>query len=420
MATESWSVNIPGEMRFSNFDLSSGSLINTQLQAVSGARLAYKTRHGNWDRPRPAILTPSPYDLDNYVVRMPRGKAVMDYPSYNLRQVYDGSLQLSDPPWEAPSVKDALRNEALIDALVNLKDQKFNAGVAVAEASGVAGMAVGAMRGISKTRRDFLRGDLRSAYNRFRRSFGGDSWNSFKRTYGDSLSRSEKFSAIPNTWLYYHFGIKPTLSDIHDAHVDWFRRHAVPDRGQFRGTVRGQAKHKVKRTEPWSSSHYCVAEDMHMEDVQSMRVYLHVSPQNEFLARLAQLGVMNFPEAAWNGIPFSWMVDYFTSMGDWLSVLDAGMGYEFGNTVESYRRIRRCSAYVFTTSQGHGLSSVQCTPFTSRWTVLDRRVVAELYPPMYRVLPRVKLKGPSVQQFSNVLSVLSGLFSGRSPPNVRI
>lgn len=379
-----------------------------------------KYRSGNWDRKRPDPLTPSPYDLVHYRRYQPHGRLSDLGPTY-LR-VWEGQLSYTVPnSWTTsqvlPSYKDTLRNEALIDALINLKDQKFNTGVALAEASGVATMAADFMRSVTKIRRDFINGDLRKAYSRFRRKYGFISWSAFKRQYGASLGRAELLSKLPNTWLYYHFGVKPTLADIHAAHEDWFRRHAVPGRNTLDGTVRGSAKYRSERRGDGGGA-YPHAVDLHQLDRQSMRVYLTVRPKNEFIARLAQQGVTNFPEAVWNGIPFSWAVDYFTSMGDWLSVLDAGMGYEFGKTVESYlrRTSHRCDRWDMAAV---GVASVSLSPYVDVRTTLERRVVTELYPPMYRVLPKMKLKGPSVKQFANLLSVFASVF-GRGPPRVRI
>lgn len=416
MATEEWLVNIPGSLKFSNFDRKTGQLLNSQTDSVTGARIASKRRSGNWERKRPVTLNPTPYDLSNYVARVPVGKSVIDYPEYNLRQVYEGSLSTAILPsgWKPASVIDQLRNEALIDALVRLKDQKFNTGVAIAEANGVASMGYDLMRTIAATRRRIRKADLKGAYDVFRRHIQkpGDTWKAFKSKYSDSLTRADMLSNVPSNWLYYHFGILPTLSDINSLHEDWFRKHAVPGGNTWHGKVRGSAKYVTERRDSFQLSHYCIANSLAMQDVQSMRVVLSVSPVNDFLARLAQMGAMNVPEAAWNGTPFSWVVDYFYSMGDWLSVLDAGMGYEFGNTVESFRRITRWGADSFTTTKGPQLSSVQATPYRVRETLLNRRVVVELYPPMYRVRPMAKLKGPSLKQFANMTSVLASLFGG--------
>jgi hypothetical protein len=411
MATDGYTVDIKSKGEYWAFRKSDGVQTSYSVSNSTG-RFARKSRTGNWDRKKPKVLTPTPYDLEHTVIRNPSGEIVAE--TGGTRRRWLGNMgSVSHPSgWEPGSVKLQLQNEALIDALTALKDQRFNAGVAIAEARGTANMAADIMNGISKVRRDFLKRDYRAAYNRFRRNFkSGQSWSEFKRIWGDSLQRSQRMSKIPNTWLYYHFGIKPTISDIDAIHQDWFRRHRDQTEN-WNSIVKGSAKYAVNRRGKGSGATPIPA-DIVLADIQSMRVFLTVRPQNAYLARLAQMGATNLPEAAWNAVPYSWMVDYFTSMGDWLSVLDAGLGYEFGATVQSYRRITRWSCKTWDISPGHGTGSVRITPYSYRKTVLDRDVIQELYPPMFRVRPMVKLGAPTTKRFANMLSVLAGLFSGR-------
>lgn len=155
---------------------------------------------------------------------------------------------------------------------------------------------------------------------------------------------------------------------------------------------------------------------------QSFRVVMPVVPKNDFLVRLAQMGVTNVPEAVWNAVPFSWVGDYFTSFGDWLSALDAGMGYDFGQLVESYRCIRtaKCSSFANSSNPSVPYGNARVLiPYKHRSLELKRRLPTTFYPPMYRTLPRIKLKGPSVQRISNMLSVLPGLFGGNPSRHAR-
>jgi hypothetical protein len=415
MASENWTVAIPSVKEYSAFRVSDGVRTSYSKQSPTG-RYARKVRNGNWDRKKPAVLTPSAYDLLHVVTRQPLGE--INTINSTTRRLWKGNLGPVTHPngWIPGSFKANLQNEALIDALTKLKDQKFNAGVAVAEARGTANLASDVMSAISKLRHDFRYKDYRGAYNRFRRQFkSGQTWSEFKREWGDSLTRSQKLSKLPNTWLYYHFGIKPTVADVQSAQEDWWRRHALPGVNSWRTTVMGSAKFVTSKAGE-NSDVAPTALNLTMEDVQSMRVYLSVYPQNDFLARLAQLGVTNLPEAVWNGVPYSWVVDYFSSFGQWLSVLDAGLGYEFGDTVQSYRRITRWNCRTWGFSPSYGTGSVICTPYSSRSTTLDRDIIKELYPPMFRVRPMVKLGAPTMNRFANMLSVLAGVFSGNGTP----
>lgn len=58
-------------------------------------------------------------------------------------------------------------------------------------------------------------------------------------------------------------------------------------------------------------------------------VVLYYAPQNAALASLSKLGLANPAEVVWELVPFSFVLDWFLPVGDWLSTLDAAVGYEF-------------------------------------------------------------------------------------------
>lgn len=408
MPNQGWVIALPRPSQYRLVRKSDGAVLQVD-NSLPLSRYAVKFRSGNWDRAKPTFLEPTPYTLSHLVYHYPTGVAVSIAPDQNLRY-YEGAMQIDVPSGEYPvDEQDRLLNEALIDALKKLKDQKFNAGVAIAEAEGLARMGKDIMDNVSNVRRALRSKDYKRAYDQFRKRNGFQSWDSWKEKYGRSLDRAEKASTVPKSWLYYHFGFKPTVQDMANAQEDWFRRHAVPGENNFRGSVMGSAKFIVNK-EFESDATIPRALQMVMKASQRMRVFLSVQLQDAFHARLAQMGATNVPEAAWNAVPYSWLVDYFVSVGDWLSVLDAGLGYQFGPTTRSFRReiVVTCSKFGFTAPEKEW--KIQMSPLRMRDFYLSRTVNQQLYPPMFDVLPRLKLKGPSLTQYANSLSALSRLF----------
>ena len=413
MPTQSYVVNITKPSQYRLVRKSDGAVV----QVESGnpvSRYSSKTRTGNWDRPRPSFLEPSPYSLSHVVLRYASGLCVGDAGDGFLRE-FEGSFVTDPPSSEFPALEDErLLNEALIDALTRLKDQKFNAGAAIAEADGLARMGSDLMDGVRDVRDLFKRGwrdpkAFDKAYDRFLRRNAFDSWPSFAEKYGSSLSRADRLSTVPKTWLYYHFGYRPAAQDFQSLHEDWVRRHATPGANAFRGQVMGSAK-MITKKEFEGENNYPKALNMIMKDRQSYRVFLSVQLKDAFHARLAQMGATNLPEAAWEGVPWSWLVDYFASVGQWLHVLDAGLGYEFGPTTRSFRRETTvdCGSFGFYGSMVP--VKIQTTDQRMRWFSLDRKINQQLYPPMFDVLPRLRMKPLSLKQFANSLSALSSLF----------
>lgn len=58
-------------------------------------------------------------------------------------------------------------------------------------------------------------------------------------------------------------------------------------------------------------------------------VRLDMTPNVQFLSALGSLGLTNPLDVAWEVLPFSFVVDWFIPIGNWLNVLDAMHGYRF-------------------------------------------------------------------------------------------
>lgn len=379
---------------------------------------------GNWDRPRPLpeFLKPTPYTLRTSTIRNPRLNIAGVLANGEWRRWTGTFTGLSIPNgWKAPDERLRLNNMALLDMLSNAKDQSWNAGVALAEAKGTAKLALDTGELLVETLSLLNKKRFKQAYKNFRRKAKKSlSWEQVKKDYGSSLSRSERLRKVPNSWTYYHFGIKPTIQDIEDIQNDWFRRNKPGDvatANRFAGQVRGKARFPVKNEGLLTGFEIFDRVYVRHTDIQSVRVTCGVRMKNEFLSKLSRMGVTNVPEAVWNGIPFSWAVDYFSSFGDWLSALDSNVGWEYFDLCESYRRVITTKASYFESSSNNnpsvprGAANVY-RPYTARSKELVRTVPSLLYPPVYRTRPMWDLKGPSGHQFSMLTSVLAGLLHG--------
>lgn len=302
---------------------------------------------------------------------------------------------------------EQLRTEAILEALAKVKDQKWNAGVALAESSGVAKMAMDAMALIVRTRTALRKGEFAKAYRDFRKQTRYMSYPAWKRKYWAEVRhvRSVREAQhIPSGWLYYHFGIKPTLNDISDATLA-LQTNLVDllyGRALF---VRGYAKETTKHRENFKSGKSYNG-FLQRDVLRSVRVTIRVRPKSYMVAKLSELGVTNPPEAVYNAIPFSWVLDYFTSFGSWLGALDTSLGWEFADTWSEAWRTTAKSTFTpvsnASITYGYPLEAG-----TISWKNVTRKVRGDLYGPMGSILPQWKRRGPSTQQLSNMLSVLA-------------
>jgi hypothetical protein len=318
------------------------------------------------------------------------------------------------------SVNEQLRTEAILQALSAVKDQKWNAGVMIAESRGVAQMAMDLMSLVARTRTLIKKGDFRAAYRNFRKAKPDVmSYPAWRRKHWAEVRHVQsvrRASKIPQGWLYYHFGIKPTINDI-SAMVDDFSRRKAEMAFEYGGIARGYARHTIRQKGNLQLFNYspCEYGDYEHLVVRSVRVAIGVRPKPSFIGRLSTLGITNPPEALYNGMPFSWLLDYFTSLGDWLSVLDSNVGFIWDtHWTESWRTIYQSK---FTPRSGPGVSyKWPVAPDYATRKDVNRVVRGDLYGPMGSILPQMKRKGPSAQQYSNLLSVVSTLFQGTIRP----
>lgn len=373
-------------------------------------------------RPKPDDLAPTERLLE--VTREVRPRGTARYVAGDAIANYSGSLSegpITVPTWFT-SARPQLLNEAIIEALMNLKDQRFNSGVAAAEASGLADMLTDFADWVTDVRQAFRKKDFGKAYDDFKkRAKSGKSWSSWKEKYGKHLNREQKLSKVPTTWLYYHMGLKPSMNDLSNALDDVVEQWTVHP-SYATTVVKGRAKFVQRRLVDAYYMNHFLSGRQHVYQRESVDVRIRVQPRNEFLELLSSAGATNPPEALWNRLPGSFLVDYVFSVGDVLSVMDAGLGYDFGTYDYTYRRIREAAIrkgdWDKSSIPFREKFSLDCTDAVYAEKYLERRVVTNLYPPMYDILPMLKLKGLGMEKVANSLSLLAGSF-GRGPFKLR-
>lgn len=187
-----------------------------------------------------------------------------------------------------------------------VKDLRLNLSSYVPELNETIGLASQVARGFRDAARNFRRslkhakrGDVRKAFSSFRKR--GD-W-----TLGD----------VSSLYLMTTFGLEPIVGDLtkaltslgpsflHDVIIRVSARAAAQDK--LAGSTGGMVTTNYNGF--WETSERGVVYLTLKKDWTS---YTYGNPL----------------EAIWEGVPFSWVVDYFTNVGDYLSSLDAFDGVE--------------------------------------------------------------------------------------------
>lgn len=251
-----------------------------------------------------------------------------DYDAYGggtdyIKQTFDGTVEnipsISFPnhkplPLTHPTVTvPPVYSRALNKALANLKDQQVQYATFLAEAGEASSMLLTNAKKIAAAYKFVRKGQFKRAANELRISPG-----SFR-----SHRRPRNQDEVSARWLEAQYGWLPLMSDMYGIYEDvrkgFFREPRISAKGM--ATDEGSRSIKLNQqlytgTSSFTSTHSCF-------------VRLDYVLDSEKLQRAVQKGLTNPLEVAWELVPFSFIVDWFTPIGDFLSSLDADFGVTF-------------------------------------------------------------------------------------------
>lgn len=288
---------------------------------------------------------------------------------------------------------DGLRNAALIKVRNKLKTQSVDLGVAFGERKRTMGLVGDTATRIGKSFRYLSRGQTRKAMDEL----------------GISSRRGQpRGGNVPNKWLELQYGWNPLLSDVYGACDGLANRN----RDDWRVTAKATASATrvytkgVDKTSPYGRSVVTTVK-------RSAFARLDVVPSNEVLISLSSLGVLNPLTLAWELLPYSFVVDWFLPVGNWLDSLDASIGYScrgYSNSflVRSEAKVIPAGPYRY--GSNNWLSEQSWTGGVKRITYLDRQVSTSIPFPSF---PRFK-DPRSLGHMANGLALLASAFGRTS------
>lgn len=216
-----------------------------------------------------------------------------------------------------------LQSLALIKALEKLKAQRVNYAVAFAEGRKTIQMVGDSIHTVANSILSWRRKNSLRLWDRVKR--GG------KQT--------------PNSWLELQYGWNPLMSDVMGTCAalrdPWNRGADV--------SVKGYAQAPRAREDKISSpSGYSAYYVLRSEQLDRCWVKLWYHASGAELAALSSLGLTNPLALAWELVPYSFVLDWFLPVGDWLSVLDSDLGFSFITGRRAERQtVSRVSSEVY-------------------------------------------------------------------------
>ena len=242
---------------------------------------------------------------------------------FNALNHYDSAISVASARGLAST--EGVANSSLQAARINLKGTRVNLGVAFAERKQTARLLGDTAFSIAKSIRALRHGNVRRAMNELGIS---------------SRKHEPRGRNVPQKWLELQYGWKPALSDVYGA-CDALARRNADD-----WSVIAKGSRKTKRTFTYnvypvfggpngSASNGYDACSVTAEVLVGAMTRIDAIPANTALQSFTSLGLTNPLLIGWELTPFSFVLDWFLPIGNWLDSLDAYLGFANAYTCTS-------------------------------------------------------------------------------------
>lgn len=212
--------------------------------------------------------------------------------------------------------------------LLKVKDMKINLGQVGAERKMSSDTVVKMATRVVDAITDLKRGNLALAASHL-----GIKVSKRANARNRANFRKSQPKAIANGWLELQYGWKPLMQDMYGACELLANEHA--------GIVKGRvvANHTVRVSTTESVKEDFNTKTLAYETEYTVKYVLYYSEGNPVLHDLTAMGITNPALIAWELVPFSFVVDWFLPIGNFLSTLDASFGLNFEKgSVTTFRR----------------------------------------------------------------------------------
>jgi hypothetical protein len=332
-----------------------------------------------------------------------------------------------------PSFPNGLISRAEVNALLKLKDQKVNLAVAYAEATKTAEhltkTALRLRRMVKAARRLDVRKFLEIANApevhgrvitvRKPRKKRQKPHDRYPKPLGYEVPFSD--GRVSSLVLEHSYAWKPLLSDAKGVWDEFVSNNNKNSRRII--TVFGFANERYESVvdKPFSCPNPVSLIqgliEVRRRGIHRCKVRLDYELDNPALVQASAVGLTNPLEVAWEVVPFSFVVDWFYPVGDYLSSLDAAVGYRFlggsrsvTTKENSWGRVKTESIFVNSIHARKQKVSNGSPIATAYKTNFDRHIYGASPVPL---VPRIDRNGLDAgSRFLNALALLSQAIRG--------
>lgn len=145
-------------------------------------------------------------------------------------------------------------------------------------------------------------------------------YNAHTKRWAYTMEKVPVSKRLSTYWLEYQYGWKPLLQDIRGA-TDLIASHASGD--NWHNSARSSAT--ARKTEVFTGQYA----DTTWKTTTRTKFCVRHSLSSADRAALSQTGIDNPALLAWELLPYSFVVDWFLPVGNYLQALNAFAGFEF-------------------------------------------------------------------------------------------
>jgi hypothetical protein len=220
-------------------------------------------------------------------------------------------------PWGGPyhedliSLTERLCQNKLLEAV---RDYPLNIGVALAEYRETSDFVASCITSVAKSYRRMKKLQFRAAFRELGLSNPSKDW--------------------ANKWLQWKYAVKPTLQDAYGACLAYHTRSQGLDR-VFRYEVKASKTSRFSDESEWDWPDH----NGRSQIIGKVRCHgvLRFGVTDPLVRRFDQLGVLNPALLIWEKIPYSFVLDWFIPVGNWLTNVVPPQGVKFlGGTLSTY------------------------------------------------------------------------------------
>lgn len=216
--------------------------------------------------------------------------------------------------------KQRLQEQVIAKLLEKLKNQSVNLAQVFAERKLTADLIGDTAIRLASSFSSLKKGDFREAAKRLGVGASRRKTTAFNRAYGRN-----KQNAISNGWLELQYGWRPLLQDIYGSAEFLAKKQCH----EIHAVVRS------KQTRRWEEDTLVPDNPNYWDVLTTKRTQFDYSGSILFqttgaeLATAKEAGLINPLSLAWELTPYSFVVDWFIPIGNYLNSLDATLGLEF-------------------------------------------------------------------------------------------